>query len=127
MLLAAHFLERTVGALGKSLQGFDDGATAWLLAHRWPGNVRELQNVVERAATLARGPQITRDDLGVEFAADAPGGGTRPTLANLEQQYMRRVLDETGGDKRAAARILGVSVRTLQRKLRSPDLRQAGG
>jgi DNA-binding NtrC family response regulator len=126
MLLAAHFLERTAGALGKTLQGFDDRATAWLLAHRWPGNVRELENVVERAATLARGPQITREDLGVEFSAAAPGGGTRPTLADLEQQYMRRVIEETGGDKRAAARILGVSVRTLQRKLRSPDPPQAG-
>jgi two-component system response regulator HydG len=119
MLLAVHFLERAARALGKSLQGFDDRATAWLLAHRWPGNVRELENVVERAATLATGPVVTRENLGVEFAADAPGGGARPTLADLEQQYMRRVLDETSGDKRAAARILGVSVRTLQRKLKS--------
>ena len=118
MVLAGHFLERAARALGKSLQGYDERATAWLLTHRWPGNVRELENVVERAATLARGPQITREDLGVEFTANAPGGGTRPTLADLEQQYMRRVLEETSGDKRAAARILGVSVRTLQRKLR---------
>jgi two-component system, NtrC family, response regulator HydG len=119
MLLATHFLTRAARALGKSLEGFDESATAWLLVHRWPGNVRELENVVERAATLARGPQITRENLGVEFAADAAGGGTRPTLADLEEQYMRRVLDETSGDKRAAARILGVSVRTLQRKLKS--------
>jgi two-component system, NtrC family, response regulator HydG len=119
MLLAANFLARAARALGKSLEGFDESATAWLLGHRWPGNVRELENVVERAATLARGPQITRENLGVEFAADAPGGGMRPTLADLEEQYMRRVLDETSGDKRAAARILGVSVRTLQRKLKS--------
>jgi len=103
---------------GKILDGFDDEATAWLLEHRWPGNVRELENVVERAAILARGPKVTRVDLGVEFVADAPAGTARPTLLELEYQYMQRVLAETKGDKRAAARILGVSVRTLQRKLK---------
>ena len=119
VLLAGHFLARSTATLGKRLEGFDEDATAWLLAHRWPGNVRELENVVERAATLARGPLVTLPDLRVEFA---PGGstdvGVRPTLAELEAQYIRRVLEETGGDKRAAARILGVSVRTLQRKFR---------
>jgi two-component system response regulator HydG len=116
MLLATHFLERAVGSLGKDLKGFDDEATAWLLRHRWPGNVRELENVVERAATLARGPRITLADLHTEFAAPASGGGSRPTLAELEAQYIQRVLEETRGDKVAAARILGISVRTLQRR-----------
>jgi DNA-binding NtrC family response regulator len=118
MLLATIFLERAAERLGKSFEGFDDSATAWLLAHRWPGNVRELENVVERAATLAQGPKITRENLGVQFAADAPAGALRPTLEELEHQYMQRVLEEAGGDKRIAARILGVSVRTLQRKVR---------
>ena len=118
ILLATHFLSRSARLAGKILDGFDDEATAWLLEHRWPGNVRELENVVERAAILARGPKVTRVDLGVEFVADAPAGTARPTLLELEYQYMQRVLAETKGDKRAAARILGVSVRTLQRKLK---------
>jgi len=119
VLLAGHFLERATATLGKRLEGFDEDATAWLLAHRWPGNVRELENVVERAATLARGPRVTLADLRIEFAAEgATGTGVRPTLAEVETQYIRRILDETKGDKRAAARILGVSVRTLQRKFR---------
>jgi DNA-binding NtrC family response regulator len=118
ILLATIFLERAAERLGKSFEGFDDSATAWLLAHRWPGNVRELENVVERAATLAQGPKITRESLGVQFAADAPAGALRPTLEELEHQYMQSVLEEAGGDKRIAARILGVSVRTLQRKVR---------
>jgi DNA-binding NtrC family response regulator len=118
MLLATTFLERAAERLGKSFDGFDDSAAAWLLAHRWPGNVRELENVVERAATLAQGPKITRENLGVQFAADAPAGALRPTLEELEHQYMQRVLEEAGGDKRIAARILGVSVRTLQRKVK---------
>jgi DNA-binding NtrC family response regulator len=118
LLLAGHFLERAAAALGKSLEGFEAEASAWLLAHRWPGNVRELENVVERAATLTAGPKITLKDLHIEFVAPATGGGARPTLADLELDYIRRVVAEVGGDKRAAARLLGVSVRTLQRKLR---------
>jgi DNA-binding NtrC family response regulator len=116
LLLAEHFLRRSATAGGKSLEGFDEAATAWLLQHRWPGNVRELENVVERATTLARGPQITRTDLGIEFALEASGVGLRPTLVELEERYIRRVLEETKGDKAAAARILGISIRTLQRR-----------
>jgi two-component system response regulator HydG len=117
MLLATHFLQRAAERLGKSFEGFDERATAWLMEHRWPGNVRELENVVERAVTLTQGARIVRENLGVEFAPDSVGGSLRPSLGELEQQYMLRVLEEAGGDKRVAARILGVSVRTLQRKL----------
>ena len=120
-LLARHFLARAAGALSKTIEGFDEAAMTWLLNHRWPGNVRELENVVERAATLARGPLVTVADLRIEFAAlvdrEAP---SHPTLANLERTYVRRVLEQTGGDKPSAARILGISVRTLQRKY--PDV-----
>ena len=118
IVLATHFLERATAVLGKRLDAFDAEATAWLLAHRWPGNVRELENIVERAATLAPGPLVTLRDLHVEVTARAPAGATRPTLAGLELDYIQRVLAETGGDKRAAARLLGVSVRTIQRKLK---------
>ena len=115
--LASHFLERAASAIGTRFDGFDESAQAWLSQHRWPGNVRELENVVERAATLARGALITLADLGTEFSGVAGLElGLRPTLAELEDRYIRRVLEETKGDKAAAARILGVSVRTLQRR-----------
>jgi two-component system response regulator PilR (NtrC family)/two-component system response regulator HydG len=116
LLLAEHFLARAAKSLGKPLTGFDQEATAWLLQHRWPGNVRELENVVERAATLARAGLITRGDLGIEFAPEVAGMGVRPTLTELVERYISRVLEETKGDKVAAARILGISVRTLQRR-----------
>jgi DNA-binding NtrC family response regulator len=116
MLLASHFLARAAAAAGRTFEGFDEEATSWLVQHRWPGNVRELENMVERAVTLAAERRIGRADLGTEFVPTGPGGGLRPTLAELEQQYIRQVLDETKGDKSAAARILGVSVRTLQRR-----------
>ncbi|PWU18593.1 MAG: sigma-54-dependent Fis family transcriptional regulator [Candidatus Rokuibacteriota bacterium] len=115
-LLAEHFLERAAASLDKHIEGFDESAMKWLLSHRWPGNVRELENVVERAATLAHSPLITHDDLRIDAAPgplDEPG--LHPTLAELEIQYIRRVLGETKGDKRRAAEILGISVRTLQR------------
>jgi two-component system response regulator PilR (NtrC family)/two-component system response regulator HydG len=117
VLLAAAFLLRASETLGKTLEGFDEEATTWLLKHRWPGNVRELENIVERAVTLARGPRITLADLNTDFAAPPPiGSALRPTLAELEEQYIQRVLQDTKGDKAAAAKILGVSIRTLQRR-----------
>jgi DNA-binding NtrC family response regulator len=115
-LLAEHFLKRSAAGMGKEIDGFDEEALKWLHEHTWPGNVRELENVVERAATLAKGRHITRDDLRIEFTPGSSGElGVRPSLAEVESQYIRRVLDEVRGDKRAAARILGISVRTLQR------------
>jgi DNA-binding NtrC family response regulator len=118
-LLARHFLERVSASLRRSVEGFTDEALARLLAHRWPGNVRELENVVERAATLARGPLITPADLALDLVAPGPVETTaRPTLDDLERRYIDQVLAETNGDKRRAAQILGVSVRTLQRRFR---------
>ena len=132
-ILAEHFLKRAAAGMGKEMTGFDDEALKWLHEHNWPGNVRELENVVERAATLAKGPLITRDDLRIEFTPGSTGElGVRPSLAEVESQYIRRILDEVRGDKRAAARILGISVRTLQRMQASmsrvgPGLTEAQG
>ena len=114
--LAEHFRERAVASLGRSVEGFDEEAAKWLLHHRWPGNVRELENMVERAVALARGPVITRNQLTTEFTpGERSEAGVRPTLAEVESDYIRRVLEETRGNKRDAAKILGISVRTLQR------------
>ena len=119
MLLANHFRQEVASSLGKSCEAFDEDAAAWLLQHRWPGNVRELQNVVERAVTLTQSPRISLKDLRIEFTSDdAIGHSLRPTLEELEFDYIRRVLEEAKGDKAAAARILGVSVRTLQRRFK---------
>ena len=111
--LAHHFLEHVKSTRAG---GFADDAIARLREHRWPGNVRELQNAVERAAALARGPFIIADDLALDV--EAPAAQTRPTLAELERRYIGQVLSETNGDKRRAAAVLGISVRTLQRLFR---------
>src|SRR4029453_3236121 len=109
-LLAEHFLKRASAGMGKELEGFDEEALKWLHEHNWPGNVRELENVVERAATLAKGTVITRDDLRIGFPPGSSGElGVRPSLADVESQYIRRILEEVRGDKQAAARILGIT------------------
>jgi DNA-binding NtrC family response regulator len=118
MLIAEHSLRETATRLGKTIDGFDASAVNWMERHTWPGNVRELENVIERAVVLARGARISRTDLGTEFTLDQSSSLLRPTLATLEGQYVRRVLDDVRGDKVAAAKILGVSVRTLQRRFK---------
>ena len=115
-VLAASFLERAARRVGKRLSGFSEDACAWMARHRWPGNVRELENVVERAVVLAKGEEVTLADLGTQFSLDAGLPSARLSLHEVEGQYIRSVLEETRGDKRAAARILGISLRTLQRR-----------
>ena len=115
-LLARHFLDRACRELDKSLDGFEPEAADWLLNHSWPGNVRELENVIQRAAILSPGPRVRFTELQVESATtESETTGGPPTLAEIERRYIRQILRRTNGDKRQAARILGVSVRTLQR------------
>src|SRR5262249_30180191 len=120
MLIGEHYLRETSGRLGKHIEGFDEPARGWMERRPGPANVREHENVSERAVVLARPPRITRADLGTEFTLDESSSPFRPTLATLEGQYVRRVLEEVRGDKVAAAKILGVSVRTLQRRFQEP-------
>ncbi len=96
-------------------------ATDRLVRYPWPGNVRELENVIERAATLATGDQITAEDLrflegfgNAEPLEDAMR--TWPTLRELEGRYIRMVLDRVGRSKSKAAQILGVDPSTLYRR-----------
>jgi DNA-binding NtrC family response regulator len=121
-ILARHFIDRSARTIGKTFEGITDEAVAWLQQQRWPGNVRELENLIERTVTLTRHTVVDVDDLQSRSAAPVvtDESGVRPTLAEIEHDYLQRVLAETRGDKRAAARILGVSVRTIQRKTPSP-------
>jgi two-component system response regulator AtoC len=114
-ILARHFLERYAAEAGKAVAGFDDAALEWLAAHPWPGNVRELENTIARGVALASGPTLTLREIRPLPAAGPSSPSLRPTLAELQDRYVQQVLAEAGGDRAAAARILGVSVRTLQR------------
>ncbi len=117
--LAGHFLRQAGGS--KSLS---EEALARLQAHAWPGNVRELKNAIERAATLARGSVIAASDLNLAANAQpAPldgllDGEIEPAVAALEREMIRRAITESGGNRTAAARRLGLHRQLLYAKLK---------
>jgi len=103
----------------------EPGAMVQLESYSWPGNVRELRNVLERAALLAAGHTIRSTDLGTSFAAPAPADSPRPesalptlNLGVLERIAIQEALERTGWHQGLAAEILGLSPRTLHRKIR---------
>ncbi len=101
---------------------FSNAAIDHLSRYDWPGNVRELENVVARALALSSESLIDVKDLTLDFRRDAASEPTPhrelPTLDELERQAIARTLQETGGDKIAAARILGIGKTTLYRRLK---------
>jgi two-component system response regulator HydG len=132
VLLARHFAVLFASRNGRPAPTFSDGAVARLREHSWPGNVRELQNCIEHAIALTDGDEILADDFPITFttgslrAPSAPrlearsggnkGEGLLP-LAEVERRHILDVLGAVGGNKRLAARVLGVDRRTLYRKL----------
>ena len=93
-----------------------------LQAYSWPGNVRELRNVVNRAALLSRGPDLQLSDLALQEQEEScalPDHIPVCGLDIMERQMIFRALEETGGHHAKAAGLLGISARTLTRKLRT--------
>lgn len=94
-----------------------------LHSYRWPGNVRELQNLIERGTALCRGDQIQVGDLPSYVCEQkepdvlSSAAAQKMTLAELEREYIERVLDEESGNKTRAAQRLGLDRKTLYRKL----------
>jgi len=124
LLLAQHFLELCGARSGKRITGIAPAAAEKLLEYAWPGNVRELQNCLERAVALARYEQITVDDLpeavrAQRRAAQPAVGDEGPLLplADVERQHILRVVEASGGNKTLAADTLGITRKTLYRKL----------
>jgi transcriptional regulator with PAS, ATPase and Fis domain len=124
--LVEHFLSVFRDRFQRPALDLSPEARARLNSHDWPGNVRELRNALERAAALAAADSdtIEADQLlppapsrGDEGGADAPDPSPM-TLDQLERQHILRVLEESGGNRERAAAILGISARTLYRKLR---------
>jgi DNA-binding NtrC family response regulator len=129
-LLAHHFLAKAAGRYGKDLRGFSPEALEILGGGTYLGNVRELSQIVENAALLADGPTILPAHLGIPFLPAAPPSPAAHRLASLkenEQDHVAFVLGRTRGNRREAARILGITVRQLQRKIAaSPELKHSG-
>ncbi|WP_195499623.1 sigma-54-dependent transcriptional regulator [Alistipes timonensis] len=115
-----HFAAQFAARMGKRIDTIDDRYIAALERHPWPGNVRELRNAVERSMIMADGNSLTTDCLAPEFHA-AAGTAAPDSLAleDLERRHILRVLEHTAGNKAEAARLLGIGIATLYRKLES--------
>ena len=140
-LLGRHFARRTIGSTNARPISFSPEALALLESYDWPGNIRELENAVVRAAALCDQivrpedlPERVRNHRSAAVAGDLPvapnadGNADDQVLSPLsevERRHILRVLAHTGGNKQAAARILGIDRTTLQRKLERYDLEQA--
>jgi DNA-binding NtrC family response regulator len=119
-LLATHFLRKYAAENAKELSGFSGEALERISSYGWPGNVRELENVVERAAVLARGGQIMGADLPGHLLPAPPRSGIHVpgmSMDEIERYAITRTLEATGGSTSRAAEILKISIRKIQYKL----------
>jgi len=144
--LAEHFLRAAAERFDKPISPLPPDTLRALLAYDWPGNVRELEHTITRAVVLSRGATITPEDLGIELPPGAPPGtppgaaqGAQPaapadtathpdadaepdlSLEAAQERHIRAVLARTGGNKRAAARLLRISRSRLDRLLAKYD------
>ncbi|HKV08125.1 MAG TPA: sigma-54 dependent transcriptional regulator, partial [Thermoanaerobaculia bacterium] len=126
--LAEHFLALFCQEHGKSPKRLSPEALELLSRYSWPGNVRELRNVMESAVVFSQGDEISPAELPLEVRestsvstvgapVQAVVGGPR-TMADIERQAILETLERTGGHRAKAADILGIGLRTLQRKLK---------
>jgi two-component system response regulator FlrC len=126
-LLAEFFLRRYAQLFGKGSLKLAAAAQSALENAPWPGNVRQLENTVARGVLLAEGSRVHQQDLSTEAVSEAaasPAGtalalsqGKAVTLREMEQHLISQALQETSGNRTHAAKLLGISVRTLRNKL----------
>jgi DNA-binding NtrC family response regulator len=119
-LLAHHFLEIHSARYRKTLQGFDEQATAALGRHPWPGNVRELDHAVERAVLMTPGETIGARDLGLQTTPGADEGLAQLAqmpLEDVEKLLIQKALARQDGNVKQAAEALGLSRSALYRRL----------
>jgi two-component system response regulator HydG len=131
-LLAHHFLEIFKKKNSKAVEGFTQEALDVMLRYSWPRNVRQLENAVERAVVLTKGPMIVPEDLPPEIlkAVEVPAVGGAALmdektisislgtpLETVEKRVIEETLKYSRGDKNVASKILGISSRTIYRKI----------
>ncbi len=149
-MLIRHFTEKYNKRLNKKVEGVDDEAVAVLQAHLWPGNIRELENLMERLILFSDGPKISLKELPESLRQGGPvvplsghptsgaeGSATtgeaslkdivRMKAAELEKDLITKALDETGRNVTRAAKLLQISRKSLQTKMKEFGLRDEGG
>ena len=126
LLLAQHFLREYAKENEKAIAGFAPEALEALTRYHWPGNVRELRTAIEHAVVLCRGGNVSPRDLPPNVRGGGAGGSAAPgpllgqsglTVREAEKQLIVRALKDCGGNRTKAAKRIGMSRRTLHRKL----------
>jgi DNA-binding NtrC family response regulator len=121
-LLVAHFLEK----YNAGKKTFTPEATLMLMDYPWPGNIRELENTIERIVILAPGDEIGVADLPAEVRAGSVSMSANPTfvlpeqgcdLEEVEMELIRQALDRSGGSPGRAAKLVGLTPKTLEARM----------
>ncbi len=115
--LAHQFLDQAAAQNGSGRVALSRGAMAKLLEYAWPGNVRELQNTIERAVLLSDTVVAPEAIQLTGLRVEGHENSASQSLADVENGHIARVLQTTGGNRNEAARILGITARTLRNKL----------
>jgi len=132
--LSDRFLRQVAERLDRPKKELGSAALARLARHAWPGNVRELRNVLERAAVLAAGSEITEEDLQLDSPGTAPTRSTpglelsfadakRETVESFEREYLSEALRENEGNVSRTAGAIGMVRQSLQQKIRELGLK----
>ncbi|MFO8058029.1 MAG: sigma-54 dependent transcriptional regulator [bacterium] len=129
-LLVEHFINRFADEIGKEVSGISDKALATLQEYEWPGNIRELENTIERAISLAYSdtimPDNLPDNLSPRKTEPTPASGTsippegmelEKYIEEVERNLIEEALQRTGGVKKRAAELLGISFRSFRYRL----------
>ncbi len=130
-LLAAHFIREQNAKFGTSIRGLTPEALTAIRQFDWPGNIRQLKNVIEASMAMENGEQLSLPvlaqfiDIGAEpTAAGQSESDYAAALGRFERDYLRSLLQKTGGNIEAAAREAGMNMATIYRKLKKYEIRR---
>jgi two-component system response regulator HydG len=122
LLLTNHLISKFAEAAGRPIARFTGAALDALKSYSWPGNVRELENVLNHLVVMAESETIDVSDFPATMRFSIKvGASCTQTLANVETEYIRNVLESVDGNKSKAAKILGIDRKTLREKLKLMD------
>ena len=116
--LAHHFMKNLSARMGKHPHEFSPEAVELISGYDWPGNARELANAIERALIVSRAGVIEKEDLPLQMDSDLSPNTNPGLLAQVERKMILDTLSRLNGDRRAASEELGISLRTLQYRLK---------